>query len=148
MIWKSLVNFILVLKAILSYPLPYYAAADLLEKLFFRGKPFAPIIDKKENELTTGGCAFRVLLVLVTIMMAVTIPHFSILMGFIGNFTGTMLSFIWPCYFHLKLKGDRLPLRKIVLDCFIIFLGVTFGIIGIYDSGNALIEAYQIGLPF
>ncbi|ODM92628.1 Vesicular inhibitory amino acid transporter [Orchesella cincta] len=35
-IWKSLVNFILVLKAILV-PLPYYAAADLLQKIFFSG---------------------------------------------------------------------------------------------------------------
>lgn len=72
----------------------------------------------------------------------------GILMGFIGNFTGTMLSFIWPCFFHLKLKGGTLSLNTICWDCFIIFLGVTFGIIGIYDSGNALVEAYQIGLPF
>lgn len=146
-IWKSLVNFILVLKAILSYPLPYYAAADLLQKIWFNGERFQPIFDK-DNELTTKGCAFRVGLVIVTILFAVSIPHFSILMGFIGNFTGTMLSFIWPCYFHLKLKGGFLSLNTICWDCFIIFLGVTFGIIGIFDSFGALIEAYQIGLPF
>jgi vesicular inhibitory amino acid transporter len=140
---------------VLSYPLPYYAAADLIEKIFFRDIDPPGIesskkikIYDKENEMTTMGCIFRVGLVLITIMMAVTIPHFSILMGFIGNFTGTMLSFIWPCYFHLKLKGDNLPLRLVVVDCFIIFLGVTFGIIGIYDSGSALVEAYQVGLPF
>jgi len=150
-LWKSLVNFILVLKAVLSYPLPYYAAADLLEKIFFHAD--APASKKiqlydKEKDLTTSGCVFRVAIVVVTILMAVTIPHFSILMGFIGNFTGTMLSFIWPCYFHLKLKGDNLPLRTVVIDCFIIFIGVVFGLIGIYDSGEALVEAYQIGLPF
>ena len=33
-------------------------------------------------------------------------------------------------------------------DCFVIFLGVLFGVIGVYDSGSALIEAFEIGLPF
>ncbi len=32
---KTLVNLILVVKALLSYPLPYYAACELLEKEFF-----------------------------------------------------------------------------------------------------------------
>ncbi|CAG5055049.1 unnamed protein product [Parnassius apollo] len=37
--FKGLVNFFLVTKAVLSYPLPYYAACDLLERALFRGKP-------------------------------------------------------------------------------------------------------------
>ena len=32
---KTLVNLILVVKALLSYPLPYYAACELLEKELF-----------------------------------------------------------------------------------------------------------------
>lgn len=105
-------------------------------------------INAADKELTTSGCIFRVTLVVVTIMMAITIPHFSILMGFIGNFTGTMLSFIWPSYFHLKIKGGNLSVQVVAWDCFIIFLGFTFAIIGIYDSGVALVEAFSIGLPF
>ena len=80
--------------------------------------------------------------------MAVFIPHFGILMGFIGSFTGTMLSFIWPCYFHLKLKRNSMDTPAVAYDCFVIFLGVLFGVIGVYDSGSALIEAFEIGLPF
>lgn len=183
--WKCIVNVILVAKAILSYPLPYYAAAELIEKILFtphgstnhpnhhqnhtpldgsttpppqkpqnpnltiwdkKLAPLDPLGKKSKKSLTTFGCIFRVSLVMVTILMAVTIPHFSILMGFIGNFTGTMLSFIWPCYFHLKLKGERLKLRAVVVDCFIIFLGVGFGLIGIWDSGEALVEAWQVGV--
>lgn len=37
--FKGLVNVCLVVKALLSYPLPYYAACELLERSFFRGKP-------------------------------------------------------------------------------------------------------------
>ncbi len=36
---KTVVNIILVVKALLSYPLPYYAACELVEKELFQGKP-------------------------------------------------------------------------------------------------------------
>lgn len=148
--FKGMVNFFLVIKAILSYPLPYYAACELLERTFFRGPPKTkfPTIWHLDGELKVWGLGFRVGVIFSTIMMAIFIPHFSILMGFIGSFTGTMLSFIWPCYFHLKIKGHLLDQKTVAYDYLIIFLGVLFGVIGVYDSGNALIEAFEIGLPF
>ncbi|KAL0277296.1 UNVERIFIED_CONTAM: hypothetical protein PYX00_004636 [Menopon gallinae] len=148
--FKGLVNIFLVLKALLSYPLPYYAACELLERSFFRKRPdtLFPTIWALDGELKVWGLAFRVGVVVFTVLLAISIPHFAILMGFIGSFTGTMLSFIWPCYFHLKLKRDSLDRGTILYDCFIIFLGVLFGVVGVYDSGSALIKAFEIGLPF
>ncbi|KAF4518806.1 hypothetical protein B566_EDAN008134 [Ephemera danica] len=148
--FKGMVNFFLVAKAILSYPLPFYAACELLERALFRGRPktYFPTIWALDGELKVWGLAFRVGIVLITILMAIFIPHFSILMGFIGSFTGTMLSFIWPCYFHLKLKEAELDTYTKYYDRFIIFLGFLFGTIGIWDSGSALIDAFEIGLPF
>ncbi|XP_049940972.1 vesicular inhibitory amino acid transporter [Schistocerca serialis cubense] len=148
--FKGFVNFFLVVKAVLSYPLPYYAACELLERAFFRGRPetLFPTVWALDGELKVWGLAFRVGVVTFTILMAISIPHFAILMGFIGSFTGTMLSFIWPCYFHLKLKRPMLDWGTVAYDCFVIFLGVLFGIIGVYDSGSALIKAFEIGLPF
>ncbi|XP_076645018.1 vesicular GABA transporter [Halictus rubicundus] len=148
--FKGLVNFCLVVKAVLSYPLPYYAACELLERAFFRGKQktIFPTIWTVDRELKVWGLAWRVGVIVFTILMAIFIPHFSILMGFIGSFTGTMLSFIWPCYFHLKLKRNSMEWSEVAYDCFVIFLGVLFGVIGVYDSGSALINAFEIGLPF
>ncbi|EFA06315.1 vesicular inhibitory amino acid transporter [Tribolium castaneum] len=148
--FKGLVNICLVIKALLSYPLPYYAACELLERAFFRGKPKTPFptIWALDGELKVWGLACRVGVVVFTILMACFIPHFAILMGFIGSFTGTMLSFIWPCYFHLKLKREGMDSRTVAFDYFIISLGMLFGFVGIYDSGRALINAFQIGLPF
>ncbi|OWR55661.1 amino acid transporter [Danaus plexippus plexippus] len=148
--FKGLVNFFLVVKAVLSYPLPYYAACDLLERVLFRGKPktIFPTIYALDGELKVWGLAWRLGVIMFTILMAIFIPHFAILMGFIGSFTGTMLSFIWPAYFHLKLKGNQLESSTIAYDYFIISLGVLFGVIGMYDSGSALIKAFKIGLPF
>lgn len=148
--FRGLVNLFLVVKAILSYPLPYYAACDILEKSFFKGRPETtfPSIWHLDGELRVWGLGFRVAVVFGTIMMAISIPHFAILMGFIGSCTGTMLSFVWPCYFHLKLKGHTLDWGTVAYDCFVIFLGCLFGIMGVYDSGSAMIKAFRIGLPF
>lgn len=148
--FKGLVNFFLVIKALLSYPLPYYAASELLERNYFRGPPKTkmPSIWALDGELKVWGFAFRVAIIMGTILMACFIPHFQILMGFIGSFTGTMLSFIWPCYFYLKLKRHVLDDREIYYNYFIISLGFIFTVIGIYDSGSALIEAFEINMPF
>ena len=104
--FKVVVNIILVIKALLSYPLPYYAACGLIEEELFKGKPETPFpsIWSQDGELKIWGCGFRVACVLVTILFAVFVPHFSLLMGFIGNFTGCLLSFVWPCVFHLYLR--------------------------------------------
>nr|NVI79667.1 vesicular GABA transporter [Cucujiformia] len=87
--FKALVNFCLVVKALLSYPLPYYAACELLERAFFRGKPKTPFptIWDTDGELKVWGLAWRVGVVTFTILMACFIPHFSTLMGFIGTLT-------------------------------------------------------------
>lgn len=148
--FKGMVNFFLVVKAVLSYPLPYYAASELLERNFFRGPPKTkmPSVWALDGELKVWGFAFRVGIIMWTILMACFIPHFQILMGFIGSFTGTMLSFIWPCYFYLKLKREVLEEKEIYYNYFIITLGFIFTVIGIYDSGSALVEAFEINMPF
>ena len=148
--FKCFVNLILVVKALLSYPLPYYAAVELIEKTYFRGKPqtIGPTVFALDGELKVWALAMRTCIVLLTILMAIFIPHFAILMGLIGSFTGTMLSFIWPCYFHLKLKAGQLEWHDVAYDWFVIFLGLLFGVIGISTSFYALVEAFKIGLPF
>ncbi|XP_066957718.1 LOW QUALITY PROTEIN: vesicular inhibitory amino acid transporter-like [Macrobrachium rosenbergii] len=148
--FKGFVNLILVVKALLSYPLPYYAACEIIEVTFFRGRPKTvfPSVWALDGELKVWALGIRVIVVVFTILMAISIPHFAILMGLIGSFTGTMLSFIWPCYFHLKIKAGKLEWGDIAYDWFVIFLGFLFGIIGITTSFYALVEAFQIGLPF
>lgn len=125
--FKGLVNLTLVGKALLSYPLPYYAAAQLLEKAYFKRRPTEenphgegeeplPTCWERDGEFRVWAVGCRVGLVFVTLCFAVSIPHFAVLMGLIGSFTGTMLSFIWPCYFHLKLKWNELdqPTRCVI----------------------------------
>jgi vesicular inhibitory amino acid transporter len=147
--FKLLVNMILVIKALLSYPLPFYAACDLIEGEMFRGKPdtMFPSIWGLDGNLKIWGLAFRVGIIVGTIGFAVIIPHFSILMGFIGNFTGCLLSFVWPCIFHLYIRRKSMSWYTMLWDIFIILLGCMFALVGMYYSGKALFKAYELGMP-
>lgn len=145
---KLIVNIILVCKAMLSYPLPYYASVELLEAAFFKGKPHTccpPCLDE-QHVLRWWGLSLRLGLVLFTCAMAIIVPHFALLMGLIGSFTGTMLSFVWPCYFHLRLRWYAISRLTRALDVCIIVLGLACGGIGIYYSAHALTRAFR-GLP-
>lgn len=154
--FRGLVNLTLVVKALLSYPLPYYAAGHLLENTFFKTKPThshpAGVGAQPFNSMRTingkyklWAIALRILLVLVTLSAAISIPHFALLLGFIGSFTGTMLSFVWPCYFHMYLKWKYLEWRAIFSEIVIICLGVFFGITGMYSSLIGLITVNSSG---
>lgn len=164
---KIIVNMILVIKALLSYPLPYFASVELLESSLFiandqeeplevvekrRKKSTSSIQDKplfmrtcydSDGDLHVWAVCLRIGLILFTLFLAIFIPHFALLMGLIGSITGTMLSLIWPCYFHLHLKRKRLTWCQIAVDCLIIALGVLISVTGIYYSSIALYKALK-----
>lgn len=50
----------------------------------------------------------RLIYVMLTLLMAVCVPHFDLLMGLTGSLTGALLSFIFPCIFHIYIKRLKL----------------------------------------
>lgn len=48
---KAIVNLFLVIKAILSYPLPYYAACELIEKSYFQVSPLTSCLVYSNTEV-------------------------------------------------------------------------------------------------
>jgi len=168
---KILVNMILIVKALLSYPLPYFASVELLETtLFMTSKNSSPMVDaNKEQTRMSSSSSFaqttkpffmrscydldgdlqfwavclRIALILFTLFLAIFIPHFAILMGLIGSITGTMLSLIWPCYFHIHLKRKSLRWYQIAIDVIIIAFGLLITVTGVYYSSVALLKALK-----
>lgn len=78
-------------------------------------------------------------LVGVTLLIAVSVPHFSLLMAFIGNFTCTLICFVFPCIFHLSIHGRRLTKLEKAVDVIVAVVTTSAGIVGIYASLVALI---------
>lgn len=70
-----------------------------------------------------------------------SVPYLLELMGLIGNVTGTMLSFIWPAYFYLKLREKVLTPEEARMNKIVIGLGGIICIVGVYYS---LIELYMV----
>ena len=143
---KVMVNLCLVVKALLSYPLPYFATAEQLETTFFKGAPNTKMpscYNNSSGQLKIWAVILRLGLVVVTVVLAIIIPHFNILMGLIGSFTGNMLSLVWPCYFHLRLKGYRMPFHRRISNICIIFVGLVCSVLGVYYSSYAMVRAFH-----
>jgi len=165
--FKFLINMILVVKALLSYPLPYFASVELLEQTLFlapekalvdmpdiaahtkpdpSNKPiFSTSCYEPDGSIKFWAICLRILLILFTLFLAIFIPHFALLMGLIGSITGTLLSLIWPCFFHLKLKKNSLTKYQKAVDVCIIFFGILISVIGVYYSSTALNRALHSG---
>ncbi|VDM10078.1 unnamed protein product [Wuchereria bancrofti] len=143
--FKVIVNLVLVIKALFSYPLPYFAAVHLLKDNLFMGTPKTLFTSCYGigHSLREWALCLRIILVLITLLMAMSVPYLIELMGLVGNITGTMLSFIWPAMFHLKLKGANVKESDRKFDKFIIGVGICLMTIGLYFSALELVQAIR-----
>lgn len=130
---RILINLTLAIKALLSYPLPFFAACELILPKF-----------SLSNDTTTWKTIIaRIIVILSTLVMALCIPHFAQLMGLIGSITGVFLSLIWPCYFYLYLKSYLLSRMTIAGNLAIIIFGLMCTVSGIIDSSRELAKKFR-----
>ena len=145
---RAVVNIFLVAKALLSYPLPFFAAVEVLEKSFFQdgGRAVFPDCYGPNGQLKSWGLGLRVTLVVFTLLMAVFVPHFALLMGLTGSLTGAGLCFLLPSLFHLKLQWRKLQWHHVFFDVAIFVIGGICAISGFIHSVEGLIEAYRYNI--
>ena len=86
----------------------------------------------------------RSLIFTFVLFMAVMVPHFGLVMAFVGSFAGTLLSFIFPCAFHITLKWRQLRWYSILIRIKVIIFGLLCGTLGLYFSGRDLVEAFSL----
>ncbi|XP_064411285.1 vesicular inhibitory amino acid transporter [Latimeria chalumnae] len=137
---RMLVNLCLLSKALLSYPLPFYAAAEVLESCIFQSGSL-------DWRSTLWSLALRGSLLLLTLLMAMYMPHFALLMGLTGSVTGAAMTFLLPSLFHLKLKWQKLVLFEKLLDFIVFVLGSLCSLSGLICSIKGLIESYRYNIP-
>ena len=130
---RIIINLTLAVKALLSYPLPYFASCELILPKF-----------SLSNDMTTWKATLaKVIVILGTLILALCIPHFAQLMGLIGSITGVFLSLIWPCYFYLYLKNYSLSWAAILGNFAIIIFGLMCTISGVIDSSRELVKKFR-----
>ena len=124
----------LLIYAILNYPMGMFIVSEFVDSFTEN-----TIIEKKKIYFYSWIAGSRFILVSVTVAIAVFVPHFAIILALRGSLIGTFLVFIFPCYFHLKLKWRTLSVKQRCWDFFLLTAGAIFGATGFYASVNRLI---------
>ena len=98
-----------------------------------------PFFQQDGNGYTIWLSFFNRLVIMgISLTVAIFVPHFALLMAFVGNTISTLLSLIIPCVFHLRMKKDRLRWYHHLCNRLIIFFGTCSMLIGIFFTCKEL----------
>uniref|UniRef100_A0A3Q3BNA1 Vesicular inhibitory amino acid transporter n=1 Tax=Kryptolebias marmoratus TaxID=37003 RepID=A0A3Q3BNA1_KRYMA len=125
---RPVINLCLLAKALLSYPLPFYSAAEILQTLTVFKKLF---LICGGDEVSRPALMVRGALLMTSYLLALLVPRFSLLMGLTGSVTGAAMTLILPCLFHLRLQWGRLTVQDRLVDVCILSLGVLCSVSGL-----------------
>ncbi|KAK2856043.1 hypothetical protein Q5P01_004778 [Channa striata] len=107
---RPVVNLCLLAKALLSYPLPFYSAAEILQSCLFG------VSKHGGGGVRRPALLVRAALLVTSYLLALLVPRFSLLMGLTGSVTGAAMTLILPCLFHLRLHRGLLSARERLID--------------------------------
>lgn len=123
-----------------SFPLPLFVVIESFDNNI---GPYFPHLAKGTRYHWYWLLLTRTLLVTFALFVALVVPHFGLLMGFVGSFTGTCLSFGFPCIAHLKLRWKFLRWYHIIGEIVLIIFGFLAGGLGFVYSGKALVDSFR-----
>ncbi|CAG5134824.1 unnamed protein product [Candidula unifasciata] len=107
-----------------TYPVMMFPVMKILEHYFI---PDAGNTAWKGNIL-------RGLVVLLTGMIVILVPNFADLMALVGACCCTLLSFILPGFFHMRLFKGNMHLKQLMFDWLLITVGVLGTFFGVWNS--------------
>ncbi|KAM9798232.1 vesicular inhibitory amino acid transporter-like [Neosynchiropus ocellatus] len=133
---RALVTLCLLAKALLSYPLPFYSAAEILQSSLLGVSP--PSDGSAHGSSSRWIPLLRAALLATSYLLACAVPRFSLLMGLTGSVTGSAMTLILPCLCHLRLQWRFLSGRQRLVDAWILSLGVVCSVSGVMCSVRRL----------
>ncbi|XP_033104591.1 amino acid transporter AVT3C-like [Anneissia japonica] len=107
-----------------TYPMMMFPVSRIIENI---------TTDDPLRNLNRGNI-IRCSMVLLTGLIVLAIPNFTTLMALVGASCCTLLAFILPAIFHMKLCHETLTMRQLVFDWILIILGVVGCLIGTHDA--------------
>jgi len=119
----SFVRLFYALGVLFTYPIMMFPVFNLLEGAF----PFMTTGTQHQQDMKRFG--FRFIVVNISGIIAVSIPHFGLFLGLVGSVCCTLLSFILPSLFHYLRPGKPTGNGLTLSDKFDIFM-IIFGIFG------------------
>eukprot|EP00127_Corallochytrium_limacisporum_P001824 Clim_evm9s85 gene=Clim_evmTU9s85 len=136
-LWNALLNVVRLLFVFAiasSYPVQMYVFLDIVENEMFKPGRISPYMKFWKQNL------FRAFSVCVAVLVALSLPKFGLLMGFIGAVGGTSLQFIFPPLFYLRVCGATATSTTKALCRFYISVGVLGGLLGVIQTTVEMIS--------
>ena len=90
---------------------------------------------------TIRNIIIRVSLVVITLAIAIFLPHFALIAALMGSFQTVFSGFWIPLLVHLKVKYHELSRLRICVDVTLLVFTSVFSVLGIYFSIKGLIQA-------
>jgi len=81
----------------------------------------------------------RVLVGVLLIFIAVCIPSFELVAGFVGNLRGTLTTLVLPVYFYLRIKKRSISRASRIFHWGLIVFGSLMGLVGMAFSVKGMI---------
>jgi solute carrier family 36 (proton-coupled amino acid transporter) len=133
------VTIMLCLSLILTYPAQMYPVFEICENYIFNERDYnATFNPYARYALSSLG---RALIVLLSLVLASTIPSFSVITSLIGSAGSTSLAFILPVIFHYIIFRKEMDWPLVVLHGLILIFGVGVTVLGTTFS---LIQAINV----
>ncbi|XP_071951586.1 uncharacterized protein [Antedon mediterranea] len=107
-----------------TYPMMMFPVSRIVENI---------VVHDPLRNLNKGNM-IRCMMVLVTGVIVIAIPNFTTLMALVGASCCTLLAFILPAIFHMKICQETLTSKQLAFDWFLIILGVIGSLIGTHDA--------------
>jgi len=140
LLWTFATRCLLIVAIFATYPVQLFPVINILEGLLFSIVPACEKTSGWKREHIRN--LLRSILVVITLLLAVSIPYFSLFVSLVGALGCSMLAFILPCVFHLKLFYYQTPpWRKglnVAIGIFGVFASIVSSAVTLVDLGEAL----------
>jgi solute carrier family 36 (proton-coupled amino acid transporter) len=139
--WTLVTQISLIFAIFATYPVQMFPVVAILEGYSFHKIAFFRDMSHTKQELSRN--LIRLILVFVTSLVAVSIPYFSLFVSLVGALGGSMMAYILPCVFHIKLFSQSSPRWKVIFHWALVIFGVVAAIVASTVTIIQLIEAVK-----
>ena len=142
-----LINIAAVILTLSFYPVPMFTVFDIIENQITLTPFLEMALDTEKfyckKTFLTANTLFRFCVVMLFITIAVAVPHFSLLMSFIGSTTGIFLVLLYPCLFHLKINWNKITNTSMITNALIVIFSIIAGCFGVNSAARAFYTVYN-----
>ena len=122
------------LNCILSYSLGIYPVIEFVHKSLT-----TPIQNDKIPDFVTNA-VIRVTVVVLSVVVAILVPSFLVIVSFIGGMLASPACYIFPIILRFKLKYKRLKIHQVCVDSFVVMFGIIAMLSSVLVSIKTLIN--------